>query len=68
MCLGFRQHVCCNIYQRTLLHLSVSLLHLLDGVFPLVDELLCFQVGLLQILCSLVQSNLMGEQEKNVVV
>lgn len=51
-----------RLYQCTLLHLSVTLLHLLDGVFPLVDELLCLQVGLLQILCSLIQSNLLEKQ------
>lgn len=54
-----------RLYQRTLLNLSVPLLHLLDGVFPLVDELLCLQEGLLQIFCSFIQSNLLGKQ-KNV--
>lgn len=45
-------------YQCALLHLSITLLHLLDGVFPLVNELLRLQVGLLQILCGLIQSKL----------
>lgn len=54
-------------YQSTLLHLSISLLHLLDGVFPLVDELLCLLVGLLQILCRFVQSNLWGKEKKRKV-
>lgn len=48
-----------RLYQCTLLHLSVTLLHLLDGVFPLVDELPCLQMSLLQILCSLIQSDLL---------
>lgn len=55
-----------RLYQRTLLHLSVSLLHLLDCVFPLVDDLLCLQVGLLQVFCSFIQGNLLGRQKKNV--
>ena len=52
-----------RLYQSTLLHLSVSLLHLLDGVFPLVDELLCLQVGLLQIFFTFSQSDLLGKQK-----
>lgn len=56
-----------RLYQRTLLHLSVSVLHLLDRVFPLMDELLCLHVGLLQIFCSFIQSNLLRKQKKNII-
>lgn len=55
-----------KLYQSTLLHLSISLLHLLDSVFPLVDELLCLQMGLLQIFFSFIQSNLLGKQKTGV--
>lgn len=57
-----------RLYQSCLLHLCVSLLHLLNGVFPLVDELLCLQLGLLQIFCSCIQSNLFGKQKKKCIL
>lgn len=52
------------LYQSALLHVFIPLHHLLDSVFPLVDELLGLQMCLLQILCSLIQSDLFRQERK----
>lgn len=50
-------------YPCALLNVIVPLLHLTDGVLPLADEHLRLHEGLLQILSSFVQCNLLGRRE-----
>ena len=40
------------------IHVTVSPLHLTNGAFPLVEELLALLVGMAELFCSLVQLNL----------
>ena len=53
--------------QRALLHLRIPLLHLLDGVLPLPQQLLPLLVGLPEVLRRLLQTDLWGEKmESNI--
>ena len=50
--------LCGDTHQRALLRLSVPPPHLLDGVLPLPQQLLPLLVGLAEVLCRLVHSDL----------
>ena len=55
-------------YRCQQVHFSVALLHLVDGVLPLCDQLLALGVRLAELLRRLVELDLCGERVGHLVV